>query len=87
MTIQCNGYPTPPMGERGRAKMMILEELIKEAELDMLLTQEENRDWSRVEDRDKPKHKFDRSGIVTNHAHNIKETVHSGVHLQGGTAV
>ena len=66
MTIQCNGYPTPPMGERGRAKMMILEELIKEAELDMLLTQEENRDWSRVEDRDKPKYKFGRKGIVAN---------------------
>ena len=49
ITIQMNGYPISPLGARGRTKMMVLEDLIKEAEPDIILTQEENRKWEIVE--------------------------------------
>ena len=82
-----NGYPISPLGARGRAKMMVLEELIREAEPDIILTQEENKKWEVVERKDMPKYKFDHMRIVTNHAMNEKEDLISGTHLQGGNAI
>ena len=87
ITIQMNGYPISSLGARGRTKMMVLEDLIKEAEPDIILTQEENRKWEIVERRDMPKYKFDHMGIVTNHETNKKEDLISGTHLQGGNAI
>ena len=87
ITIQMNGYPISPLGARGRTKMMVLEDLIKEAEPDIILTQEENRKWEIVERKETPKYKFDHMGIVTNHVTNEKGDQISGTHLQGGNAI
>ena len=48
ITIQLNGYPTPPMGSRGKAKTIILKRLINKIELVIILTQEENKNWDLI---------------------------------------
>ena len=85
--IQMNKYPIPPLGSRGRAKTMILKNLVASTEVDIILTQEENRRWKVIKNKDTPKHKFDHIGIVTNHAYNKEENLINGMHIRGGTAV
>ena len=82
-----NGYPVPPLGSRGRAKTMILEELVGNMEADVILMQEENRKWNAIEKKDTSKHKFDHIGIVTNHAYKEEDNLINGTQLQGGTAI
>ena len=56
-------------------------------EPDIILMQEENKNWSLIEKKDGPKYKFNYIGIVTNHSCNKEECTSSRAHLQGGTAV
>ena len=86
-TIQLNGYLIPPMRSRGKAKTIILKKLISNMELDIILIQEINKNWSLIEKKDRPKYKFDHIGIVTNHSYNNDEYASNRTHLQGGTAV
>ena len=87
ITIQMNGYPIPPLNSRGRAKTMVLEELLGSTEADIILTQEENRKWDAIKKKDTPEHKFDYIRIVTNHTYNEENNHVIGTHQQGGTAV
>ena len=87
MTIQLNGYPTPPMGSRGKAKMIILGRLISKIEPDIILMQEENKNWNQIKKKDSPKYNFDHMGIVTNHAYNKEKQAYNRVCLQGGATV